>query len=106
MRKRDFNMNWVYYKEGSKYRQVVDLPHDAMIVEQRDPESLSGSAGLTFREVYTFMRRHLTFLMTGVISIYSLNLKGISKQQSVYQWFGSRGYPMDICHLLFVRMNF
>ena len=41
-------MNWVYYKEGSKYRQVVDLPHDAMIVEQRDPESLSGSAGAYF----------------------------------------------------------
>jgi hypothetical protein len=44
MNKQDFNRQWTFYKEESDIRRTVDLPHDAMIEEQRDPTSPGGSA--------------------------------------------------------------
>ncbi|MDR1219665.1 MAG: DUF4982 domain-containing protein [Treponema sp.] len=44
MNKRDFNRQWIFYKEGSDMRRTLDLPHDAMIEELRDPASPGGSA--------------------------------------------------------------
>ena len=32
----DFNKAWTFYKKGSVEKQMVDLPHDAMIHENRD----------------------------------------------------------------------
>ena len=88
MRKRDFNMNWVYYKEDSKDRQVVDLPHDAMIVEQRDPESLSGSAGAyfpggiyiyekTFDVSHDWSDKHILFEFEGVYQNNKVYINGL-----------------------------
>lgn len=39
MRKQEFNQEWFFYKEGSREKQPVTLPHDAMLHEKRDPES-------------------------------------------------------------------
>ena len=44
MKREDFNKNWKFYKEGSQNIKIVDLPYDAMIHEQRDPESKGGGA--------------------------------------------------------------
>jgi beta-galactosidase len=44
MKKQDFNQQWSFYKQGSKEVQMIDLPHDAMIHETRDPESAGGAA--------------------------------------------------------------
>ncbi|GHT97843.1 hypothetical protein FACS1894142_3250 [Spirochaetia bacterium] len=47
MKKIDFNKNWIFQKEdGSRIK--VDLPHDAMIAEQRSPDSPGGSANAYF----------------------------------------------------------
>lgn len=48
MKKQDFNQEWIFYKENSTDKERVRLPHDAMILEARNPESPSGSAGAFF----------------------------------------------------------
>jgi len=52
MERTDFNLGWKFYKEGDESGSItVDLPHDAMIHETRDPEisgGYSGSAGACF----------------------------------------------------------
>jgi hypothetical protein len=47
MKKQDFNEGWIFYKEGGE-KHTVDLPHDAMIEERRDPDSLGESAAAFF----------------------------------------------------------
>jgi hypothetical protein len=42
MKRYDFNTNWRFCKEGGQAR-AIDLPHDAMIEERRDPASPGGS---------------------------------------------------------------
>lgn len=37
MEKQDFNQGWLFWKEGENTQQKVNLPHDAMIHEKRDP---------------------------------------------------------------------
>ena len=44
MKREDFNKGWKFFKQGSQKVEMVDLPHDAMIHEQRDPESEGGGA--------------------------------------------------------------
>jgi len=45
MEKINFNQGWTFYKDGQPgTSQVLDLPHDAMLHEQRDPDSPGTSA--------------------------------------------------------------
>lgn len=45
MEKMSFNRGWTFRKQGQdETSQIIDLPHDAMIHETRDPESAGGSA--------------------------------------------------------------
>lgn len=48
MKKIDFMADWLLLKKGSSTMKVVQLPHDAMIEEKRNPENASGSAGAFF----------------------------------------------------------
>lgn len=48
MKRTDFNDNWVFYKKGSMERQVVCLPHDAMIHEKRSADCEGGSGHAFF----------------------------------------------------------
>jgi hypothetical protein len=77
MKKQDFNENWQFYKQGSHDIQVVNLPHDAMIHEKRDPESPGGSAvGYFPGGVYVYQKdftapedwqeKHVVFEFEGV----------------------------------------
>lgn len=43
MRTEDFCKNWMFRKKGEGEYQTVILPHDAMIHEQRQPDSAGGS---------------------------------------------------------------
>ena len=43
MKKQRINQNWTFWKEGHE-AQAVDLPHDAMILEERIPELENGNA--------------------------------------------------------------
>jgi len=43
MEKLNFNRDWTFYKDGhEETSQTIDLPHDAMISEPRDPECKNG----------------------------------------------------------------
>jgi len=44
VKREDFSKGWKFFKQGSQKVEMVDLPHDAMIHEQRDPESEGGGA--------------------------------------------------------------
>lgn len=48
MQKSSFNDGWRFYKEGSGKKQDVDLPHDAMLYEQRKPHNTSTGACANF----------------------------------------------------------
>lgn len=43
MQKKDFNRNWLFYREGHEEEgKIVHLPHDAMIYEKRSRENAAG----------------------------------------------------------------
>lgn len=44
MKKTVFHENWSFWRQGESNKQVVTLPHDAMIHEQREPNGAGGSA--------------------------------------------------------------
>ena len=48
MKKTDFTRNWVFYKDGSTEQQTLDLPHDAMLFEQRRANNASTGACANF----------------------------------------------------------
>ena len=48
MKKQDFNHHWTYRKADTKETQIIDLPHDAMINETRNPDIEDGSASAYF----------------------------------------------------------
>lgn len=48
MKRQNFNQGWKYHKEGSDQEEVVTLPHDAMIHEERDAKSPGGHANAYF----------------------------------------------------------
>jgi hypothetical protein len=43
MERIDFNRGWEFQKEGAERWQAVNLPHDAMLTEQRDPYCPNGA---------------------------------------------------------------
>lgn len=48
MVKLDFCKEWKFRKQGEEGNTLVNVPHDAMIHEKRDPQCESGSAGAYF----------------------------------------------------------
>lgn len=42
--RQQFNTNWAFWKEGAAEKQMVTLPHDAMLTEIRTPDAKGGSA--------------------------------------------------------------
>lgn len=48
MKKTVFHENWSFWRQGESNKQVVSLPHDAMIHEQRKANHPSSSAGAYF----------------------------------------------------------
>lgn len=44
MKKQDFNSQWVFKKVDLQDTQMVDIPHDAMILETRNSDAAGGSA--------------------------------------------------------------
>ncbi len=57
MKKKRMNKNWLFWKEGKEQEVArVNLPHDAMILEKRDPELENGNASGFFpggKYIYT-----------------------------------------------------
>ncbi|MCL1820302.1 MAG: DUF4982 domain-containing protein [Oscillospiraceae bacterium] len=63
MKKIDFCEGWQFKKQGEENAVLVNLPHDAMILESRNPGNPSGSAGAFFKGgVYEYEK---TFTVSG-----------------------------------------
>jgi hypothetical protein len=88
MEKQDFNIHWSFYKQGREdLRQVVNLPHDAMIHETRNPDSAGGSAvGFFHGGVYVYEKtfiapvewreKYITFEFEGIYKDSKVFLNG------------------------------
>lgn len=95
MKKQAFNTQWSFYKQGSKDAQTVDLPHDAMIHERRDPQSAGGSAvGFFPGGVYVY-EKTFTAPTEWREKCVTFEFEGIYKNSKVFlngQEAGSRPY--------------
>jgi hypothetical protein len=103
MKKTAFNDNWIFGKENNGMRSPVTLPHDAMILEKRDPKSSSGSASAFFpggRYVYEksfsapkyWADKHILFEFEGVYRNAKVSINGNEA--------GGRSYgyiPFTVC---------
>ena len=87
MKKQDFNRQWSFTRQGSQDVQIVDLPHDAMIHEARDPESAGGAAvgyfpgGVyvyekTFKAPLEWREKCITFEFEGIYKNSKIYLNG------------------------------
>jgi hypothetical protein len=77
MKRQNFNNGWIFCNERNNIRRTIDLPHDAMIEEDRDPASPGGSAiGYFPGGVYSYEKtftapldwadKHIVFQFEGV----------------------------------------
>jgi len=53
MKKQSFNEDWLFHKEGTEPKIKINLPHDAMIFEERNPE-LNASSGFYPGGIYHY----------------------------------------------------
>lgn len=66
MVKSDFNLGWIFYKEGhERDKKEVALPHDAMIYEQRSREAVTAGHVDTFQVENMSMRSLLKRRLNG-----------------------------------------
>lgn len=59
MKKVDFNKGWLLQKNGSAKTQEVNLPHDAMLAEERNKDVLTGGASAYFDGGKYYYRKKL-----------------------------------------------
>ena len=81
MKKYNFNENWSFYKDG-KEPVMVNLPHDAMLLEKRNPVMPDGSASGYYPGGKYYYVNHLSgeFFGKGVI----LEFEGIYRNSKVF----------------------
>lgn len=95
MKKYIFGDQWIFYKANSENRQTVNLPHDAMILEERDPNCPSGSAGAFFpggRYCYekkfqipeSWDNKHMLFVFEGVYQNAIVYINGVEAGGNKY----------------------
>ncbi len=84
MEKINFNKGWQYHKRGEEQVKAIDLPHDAMICEKRDPNSLSGSAGAFFPGGVYIYEKKFTAPDTWREQCVTLQFEGVYKNSKVY----------------------
>lgn len=57
MKKISFNDNWLFWKQGSKEKYAITLPHDAQISEKRGPDVSNGGHGYFPGGVYVYEKK-------------------------------------------------
>lgn len=97
MLSQSFNTGW-NIKEGfsqpftnlfSKEQNLgtpVTLPHDAMILEKKTPDTKTENRPVTIPANHISIRSCSMCRMTGWIKILYWNLKGLSQCAGIYQW--------------------
>lgn len=81
MKKFVINENWMFYKEGES-AQPIQLPHDAMLAEKRDPELTEGSASGYFPGGKYYYERKISGELCDKTVI--LEFEGVYRNATVY----------------------
>lgn len=83
MKKQSFNENWVFRYVGEKEYRAVTLPHDAQILQRRDPAYSDGGHGYFPGGKYEYRK---TFIVPDAMrkQVVLLEFEGIYKNASVY----------------------
>ena len=91
----NFNRGWKFHKSDSSVVQNIDLPHDAMIHEERDPKSAGGSANAyfpggiyeyekTFSVPQEWEQQNVTFEFEGVYKNSKVFINGVEAGEWPY----------------------
>ena len=85
MKREDFNRDWLFSKEGKEASAIsVNLPHDAMLLEKRDPDCPNGmNTGYFPGGSYTYSKQLLAPEEWKDKTI-SIEFEGIYRKSSVY----------------------
>lgn len=103
MKKIPFNSGWLFWKDSSTEKQVVTLPHDAMIHEMRTPDAVGGSAhGFFPGGMYIYEKafvtpseweeQHVLFHFEGIYRHSSIKINGKAVGDHPYGYI-----PFDVC---------
>ena len=99
----DWNKGWTYWSDKQDNRVTVDLPHDAMIVGQRNPDTKGGQSTAFFdADVYHYQKT-LKASVKMVKSHVTLQFEGVYRNPKVYindQLAGGTAYgyiPFEVC---------
>ena len=107
MNKLDFNQSWMFRKENDRFVEV-DLPHDAMILEERDPDCRNGrTTGYYPGGKYEY-RKTFSFQKEWIGKKIIIEFEGIYQNAKVYlnenliktQHYGYTGFFLDLSDLL------
>lgn len=83
VKKLDFNQGWKFHKTGEEKRLDITLPHDAMIHENRSPDSAGGSAnGYFLGGIYEYEKRFVAPSSWQDQSVY-FEFEGVHKDSEV-----------------------
>ncbi|MBQ8071154.1 MAG: DUF4982 domain-containing protein [Bacteroidales bacterium] len=81
---RGFNDGWTFWSEKDAKSEVVDLPHDAMLHEQRDPELPDGEASAYFPGGFYHYEKVLDVPKSWLKRHVSLNFGGVYRRAKVF----------------------
>ncbi|HAL74728.1 MAG TPA: glycoside hydrolase family 2, partial [Clostridiales bacterium] len=91
----DFNQGWLFSKAGDTLQTAVTLPHDAMIHENRSPDSPGGSANAYFPGGRYIYEKTFTTLAEWQDKTLILEFEGVYRNSSIYlndRKIGGRNY--------------
>ncbi len=108
MKKVDFNKGWLLQKDGSAEVAEVNLPHDAMLSEERTKEATTGGAGAYFHGGKYYYRKNLRLpqewqghtLILSCEGVYH-NAQVIVNHQMITEWpYGYSGFYVNLTEYL------
>ena len=104
MKKVDFNKGWLLQKNGSAKTQEVNLPHDAMLAEERNKDVLTGGASAYFDGGKYYYRKKLVLPEEWRNKTMILSCEGVYQNaqvsvnnQVITKWpYGYSGFYVDM----------
>lgn len=77
------NTDWTFWKEGSKEKQIVTIPHDAMLHEKRTPDAGAGSSSGFYPGGVYYYEKKLNITKEQLEGCITLEFEGVYKNAEV-----------------------
>lgn len=78
------NTDWTFWKEGKEEKQIVTIPHDAMLHEMRTPATAAKSASGFFPGGIYYYEKKLNLTAEQLGSCISMEFEGVYKNAEIY----------------------